>query len=349
LDKEGKKLWQKTIGGSEQDIFSSMTSCTGGGYVLAGTSRSNDADATGNHGDYDFWAVKVAESGTILWQKQLGGSKQDVAASITAGLDGGYVIAGSTDSKDGDVKGQTGASNAWIVKLDGAGTKVWQQALGGTHKFDRDGASAVITSLDGGYVILGRTYRNADEYGSFGNNDILVAKFDADGGLIWRKAIGGSGIEHAETIVQSADGGYVIAGNAGKGDDNSDDSSLLIKLDKDGNVVWQKTVAVTVLGAPQDMIAISDGGFLITGLTLDPNLDDGEAPDDPDVLVTKIDSNGNILWQKTMGGSGIDGANSLLQRWDGSFVIAGSTDSNDGDVKGNQGLNDAWVFTVRDK
>jgi hypothetical protein len=344
LDKNGTKVWQKPIGGTGSDVFKEIVASPGGGYVLAGVSRSQDGDATGNHGDFDYWAVKVDESGTLLWQKQLGGSKEDNAVSIIASPGGGYVLAGTTYSKDGDVKYKTGVQNAWVVKLDENGNRVWQRALGGSHKFDRDAATAVATTTDGGYMVVGRTYRNPDPDGNFGNNDILIAKLDAGGKLLWQNKVGGLGTEEAKAIVKSADGGFLVAGHT-VSQDYSQSNILLLKLDPEGTLEWQKTLPSTTVDEIDDIIRSADGGYLLTGYANTiKDTDYGF-----DALVLKIDAAGNTRWRKTLGGSASDWGHALQKRSDGSYVMAAQTESNDGDIQGNHGKTDAWVITIPDR
>ena len=145
LDKDGNKQWQKCLGGSEQDYAASIVASNDGGYVMAGYTLSNDGDVSGNYGDYDVWAVKLSGNGDLLWQKALGGSGEDIASSITLAQDG-YVIAARTASNDGDVSGNHGAQDAWIIKIDATGNLVWQQTYGGSKG---DGGRSIITTSPG--------------------------------------------------------------------------------------------------------------------------------------------------------------------------------------------------------
>jgi hypothetical protein len=345
LDKNGNKIWQKPIGGTSGDGLNTIVASPGGGYVLAGNTRSQDGDASGNHGEMDFWVVKIDEAGALLWQKQLGGSKDDHALSMIASPGGGYVLVGSTYSKDGDVRYRTGVENAWIVKLDENGNRLWQRALGGTHKLDADAAKAVATTADSGYMVVGRTYRNPKRGGDIGNSDILIAKLDAVGNLVWQNKVSTSGTEEANAIVKSADGGFLVAGSIVSQDYNHT-NILLLKLDGEGTLEWQKTIPSTTIDRVVDIILSGDGGYLLTGSANTIIDAHGEYSEDYNALVLKIDAAGNTRWRKTLGGSESDSGNALLKRSDGSYVMAGGTESNDGDVKSNHGKTDVWVVTI---
>ena len=122
--------WQKSLGGSNNDYAYAIRQTTDGGYIVAGYSSSNDGDVTGNHGGLDYWVVKLNSTGNIEWQKSLGGSSNDKAYAIQQTADGGYIVAGFSYSIDGDVTGNHGAFDYWVVKLNSTGNIEWQKSLG---------------------------------------------------------------------------------------------------------------------------------------------------------------------------------------------------------------------------
>ncbi|MDR2458041.1 MAG: hypothetical protein LBD41_06140, partial [Clostridiales Family XIII bacterium] len=133
LDSLGTIQWQKSLNGSFGNYANSIQLTSDGGYIIAVYSNSNDGDVTGNHGSYDYSIVKLNSLGTIQWQKSLGGSNHDSANSIQQTSDGGFIIAGQSESNDGDVTGNHGSQDYWIVKLDSLGTIQWQKSLGGSE------------------------------------------------------------------------------------------------------------------------------------------------------------------------------------------------------------------------
>ncbi len=133
LDNTGSISWQKSLGGSGDDEAASIVQTSDGGYIMAGSSNSNDGDVTGNHGSYDCWVVKLDNTGSVSWQKSLGGTGGDLASSVEQTSDGGYIVAGQSYSTDGDVTGNHGVADCWVVKLDDTGSISWQKSLGGSN------------------------------------------------------------------------------------------------------------------------------------------------------------------------------------------------------------------------
>jgi hypothetical protein len=141
---------------------------------VAGQSGSNDGNVTGNHGESDYWVIKLDGTGNLLWQKSLGGTGSDGARSIQQTSDGGYIVAGHSNSTDGDVKGNQGGDDYWIVKLDNIGNLTWQKAMGGT---DTDIAKSIQQTSDGGYIVAGYSKSNGgDVPANNGEADYWIVK-----------------------------------------------------------------------------------------------------------------------------------------------------------------------------
>ncbi len=157
LSPNGEIQWEKNYGGNKNEYLYGLDITSDGGFILAGHSESSDGDVTGNHGGIDYWAVKVDAHGNMQWQKCLGGSGDDIANSVCAARDGGYVIAGYTESKDGDVSSGHGLRDYWVVKLNWEGKLQWEQSLGGSS-FDE--AWSVQSTIEGGYIVAGYTSSN---------------------------------------------------------------------------------------------------------------------------------------------------------------------------------------------
>ncbi len=127
-------LWQRCLGGSADDEASSVIQTSDGGFALAGATRSNDGDFVGNHGHQDGWVVKLNSSGATQWSKCYGGTSDDDFFSIIQTSDGGFAVAGATNSDDDDVSGNHGNTDSWVVKLDNTGNIEWQKCLGGSSR-----------------------------------------------------------------------------------------------------------------------------------------------------------------------------------------------------------------------
>ena len=217
LDVSGNIQWQKCLGGGIDDFSYSIQQTADGGYVVAGYIFSIDGDISGNHGNDDFWVVKLDAAGNIQWQKCLGGSEYDYAFSIRQTTEGGFIVAGGSNSNDGDVSGNHGSDDFWIVKLDPVGNIQWQKCLGGSN-LDY-GASSIRQTTDGGYIVTGETYSNdGDVSGNHGTYDYWVVKLDASGNIQWQKCLGGGAWDKAYSIQQTTDGGYIVAGVTGSND-----------------------------------------------------------------------------------------------------------------------------------
>ena len=132
LNLKGNIVWQKSLGGSRADTAHSVQQTTDGGYIVAGYSNSDDGDVSGHRGMYDYWVIKLDAEGNLIWQRTLGGKGMDMATSVQQTKDGGYIAIGFSYSDDGDVSGNHGDSDYWVVKLNGEGDIIWQKSLGGS-------------------------------------------------------------------------------------------------------------------------------------------------------------------------------------------------------------------------
>lgn len=349
LDATGNILWQKSLGGSGIDNAYSIKSTSDGGCVVAGLSFSTDGNVTGNHGDFDYWVVKLDATGNIQWQKSIGGPGVDVAYDIQNTSDGGYVVAGLSRSNGGNVTGNHGNDDYWIVKLDATGNIQWQKSLGGSSW---DGAYAIQTTSDGGYIVAGNSQSNdGNVTGNHGGDDYWVVKLDNSGNIQWQKSLGGSASDVVSSIQQTSDGGYIVAGNSNS--TNGDISTNLggydywvVKLNEIGNILWQKSFGGTYEDTLNSINTTADGGFIMAGNTYS---NDGNVTGNQgmwDYWAVKINSTGNIQWQKTLGGSGDDIAASVLTASDGGYVVAGHSNSTDGNITFNYGNFDYWVVKL---
>ena len=185
--------WQKCLGGTNYDEAISIKQTTDGGYILAGFTNSNDFDVIGFHGNHDAWIVKLSNTGTLLWQKTLGGTDYDMDFSIQQTTDGGYIAAGYATSNDGDITGNHGVADFMISKLSDSGDLLWQKILGG---LDDDEAFSIQQTTDNGYIVAGYTYSaNGDITENKGGYDAWIVKLSDTGTLLWQKTFGGTGYD----------------------------------------------------------------------------------------------------------------------------------------------------------
>ncbi|MBA3647213.1 MAG: T9SS type A sorting domain-containing protein [Chitinophagales bacterium] len=355
LDNYGAIQWQKCLGGSGDEHASSLRQTTDGGYIVAGTSSSNDGDVTGNHGSYgseDYWIVKLDSTGNIQWQKSLGGSYSDFAQSVIQTSDGGFIIAGGTESNDGDVTGLHGydGSNAdcWIVRIDSVGEIEWQKCFGGSED---DFANSIIQTNDYGYIFTGSSSSSdGDVTGNNGDIDYWIVKIDNIGNIQWQKSLGGSSGDYATSIVIN-NGNYIVAGTTNSNDGNvtanyGASDYWVVELDSIGDLLWQKNFGGSGYDVANSLIKTSEGGYAVGGYTQSNNDNVSGNHGDDDYWFVKIDSIGNIQWQKCIGGTTTDECFSIIQTSDNGYSIAGASFSNDDDVSGNHGTYDYWVVKL---
>ena len=365
IDTIGNIKWQKSLGGTNSDVAKSIQQTNDGGYIVAGYSMSNDGDVTSHHynsayDNSDYWVVKLDSVGNIQWQKSLGGTEDDRASSIQQTNDGGYIVAGSSYSNDGDVTGHHGTisySDCWVVKLDTSGNIQWQKSLGGTED---DNASSIQQTNDGGYIVVCSSNSNGgDVTGNHGSRDYWVVKLDTVGNIKWQKSIGGTNGDYAYSIQQTNDGGYIVTGITGSNDGDVSGHHYsaygnwdywVVKLDTVGNIKWQKCLGGSDNDYAYSVKQTNDGGYIIAG---SGSTNDGDITGNhgsSDYWIVKLDTAGNIQWQKSLGGSENDEAYSIQQTLDGGYIIAGLSSSNDGDVFGNHdtsGLTcDYWIVKL---
>jgi len=261
--------WARIFGGDDYDFAWSIQQTDDGGYIVAGQTESFGA------GDSDIWVLKLSSIGEIEWQKSYGGSDWDRAYSIQQTTDGGYIVAGDTESFD--VVG----FDIWVLKLSSNGDIEWQKAYG------VEKARSIQQTDDGGYIIAGRT-------ASFGaGRDICVLKLSSNGDIEWQNAYGGDSNDESYSIQQTDDGGYIVAGGTqsfceAKGD------FWVLKLSSIGEIEWQNAYGGKASTGNDDESAgsiqqISDGGYIVAGYTDSFALNDYSS-----FLILKFNSQGEI-------------------------------------------------------
>ena len=295
VNNSGVITWQKTYGGSYADGANSIQQTRDGGYIAAGYTKSYGA------GGSDVYILKLNASGNLLWQKTFGGSGSELAYSIQQTTDGGYIVAGYTDSFG------AGSSDIYVLKLDESGNATWTKTFGGSTY---DYVGSIQQTTDGGYIVAGWTASSGA-----GDFDAYILKLDESGNTTWTKTFGGSTYDYAYSIQQTTDGGYIVAGTTlSFGAGNAD--GYVLKLDENGNLLWDKTFGRSGSnGEAHSIKQVADGGYIVAG-TLNYH-----------AYVLKLDENGNLLWEKTFGGSNYDHAYSIQQTTEGGYIVAGSTSS----------------------
>jgi hypothetical protein len=246
-DSDGDEVWNKVLGGEDADTGHCVQQTTDGGYVILGGTASY------GHGRGDFWLIKTDSNGNEVWSKTFGGSAMEEGKYVQQTSDGGYIMVGRTYSFG------AGLTDIWLIKADSNGNEVWNKTFGGV---DYDDGNCVQETSDGCYVLLGYTR-------SFGASvrdmdDMWLIKTDSDGNWVWSKRFGGLGGQSGNCVQETTDGGYILLGHNNSYTTNGCDV-WLIKMDSDGNEVWDKTFGGPLLDSGYYVQETSDGGYIITG------------------------------------------------------------------------------------
>ncbi len=342
-------IWQKCYGGSNEDyIMTASIESSDGGLVVGLQTSSNDGDISGNHGNLDISLIKINATGIVQWQKCYGGTGHESITKLIQTTDGGYLIFGETDSIDGDVSGNHGDKDAWIVKINAIGTIQWQKCVGGNGS---ESFGDIIPTSDGGYIACGYTYsiNNGDVLGNTSSGGWVI-KLNDLGVIQWQKVYDtDSATSKFSRILQASDGGYVLAGftqlASFPGFHGGWTDILVAKINQTGTIQWQKCYGGS--GAEDGLhsiITTNDGGYVFSSQTESNDGDVSGNHGTSDCWVVKLDALGTILGQNCYGGSGGEGGGYIQKTLDGGMTISISTDSNDGNVSGNHGSDDVWVI-----
>jgi len=309
LSLSGDIVWQRTYGGLNEEIFhGGIQETSDGGYIVGGLTKSFGA------GEHDFWVLKLTSIGDIEWQRTYGGSDMDFPNTILITNDGGYIIAGVTYSFG------AGDCDCWILKLTSIGDIEWQRSYGGSE-WDR--AESILQTEDGGYVVLCQTY----SFGA-GAYDRWILKLTSSGDIEWQRTYGGIYGDRAFSIQETSDGGYVVAGSGW-------DDLWILKLTSSGDIEWQRTYGGSLLEWAGGIRETSDGGYIVFSAATE-SFGAGYC----DGWILKLTSSGDIVWQRTYGGSDYDSISSIQQTNDGGYIASGRTDSF------GAGSFDIWILKL---
>jgi len=271
LDSSGEMQWQKTFGGSSNDVALGIAQTQDGGYIVCGYSNSNDGSVTNNHGADDYWLIRLDSAGNLKWQKSFGGTGDDRAMSLLSLEDGGYIISGFSSSNNGDVTGNHGYFDYWILRLDSVGTMQWQKTYGGTQ--GESDNSALLQTADEGFLIFGRTYStNGDITNNHGDCDAWLIKIDKNGVLEWEKTYGGSNFDVGRNICKAKDGGYLLTARTMSEDGDvtvahGGADAWILATDSSGNLQWQQTYGGVDFDAAGYIQELPLGKYVFSGTT----------------------------------------------------------------------------------
>ncbi len=341
MDEHGEPDWQKSLGGSGTDMLRSIKITHDGGFILAGTSDSPKSfhkkeDCRGGN---DYWVIKLDAKGEELWQKTFGGKGQDDLLSVALTNDGGYILAGSSDSdvsteinaKQDKKENSRGNMDYWIIKLDSDGNEEWQKTYGGQYV---DLLRSIEVTKDGGFILGG--YSNSGQSGekeqmNFGvGGDYWILKLNDKGAIEWQQTIGGDQDDQLQVIHQTYDGGYIAAGNSSSGTSNSKSKTngkgtdfWIVKLDNEGVIDWQETYDFGHMDVLTSLVENEDHSLLLGGYSLATGENNEEGAGD--FIALKISEKGEWLWDRTVGSDGEDVLRKVVETRDGGYLMAGTS------------------------
>ena len=264
----GDTLWTKTYGGAFNDYGNSVFQTDDGGYVIIGSTMSFGA------GSFDYWILKTNASGDSLWSTTYGGFYNEIAFEAQATSDGGYIIAGYKQ-----IQGFINA-DVWLLKIYSNGEEEWSQTYGGDYG---ELAYSVQETADAGFIVSGYTR----SFGS-GGDDVYLIKTDMYGDTIWTKTFGGLSNDAGNSVIETAEGDFIVCGNTFSYSANGDMDLWLIKTDISGYTLWTETYGGSGAELGFSIIEAFDGGLTACGFT------SSYGAGNTDVWLLHLDSDGQV-------------------------------------------------------
>ena len=348
--------WQKTFGGSDDDRATAIVQTLDGGFAVLGFAKSTDIAVSENAGSKDFWLLKLTSNGNLLWEKSFGFSGADYGTDLIETKEGGFLITGVLDVSASDGQGSAKSTatkhsggDYWAIKTDNTGALEWSRFFGGSFT---EVPLGVLETDAHNFVIVGssdsKDFNISNNKGSY---DFWIIKISTEGTLLWEKSFGGSEIDEAKAITTTNDGNFIIVGDTRSTDKNVSKNNgaadiWVLKVSEEGTLLWEKTIGGTNFDAARAVSRTQDNGYLISGSSR--SLDNGfENKGQNDALILKIDKNGNLLWQKTFGGSEIDFLYGVVELENTAIIGVGESSSSDKDIKENKGFTDALIIQTK--
>ena len=292
-------LWTRTFGGVANDMGYAVQQTSDGGFVIAGWTRSFGA------GESDVYLIKTDANGILQWQKTYGGAEIDKGWSVQQTSDGGYMIAGYTNSFG------YGDADVYVIRTTSQGDTLWTKTYGGTSS---DCGYTLDNASDGGFVVAGGTC----SFGA-GNDDLYVISIDTLGNLVWERTYGGTGHDDAYSIKQLYDGGYIIAGYTTSFGVIGQDA-YVVRIDSSGDSLWTQTYGDSVHDLFSYVETTADSGYILIGLTLSFGING-------DYYLIRTDRNGDVVWERNYGGEMTEWGYAIRETNDSSYVCVGWSDS----------------------
>jgi len=366
INVNGEILWQKAYGGDGGEYNYDVIKTDNNGFLISNISWSNiSGNKTENsRGEGDYWLVKIDELGTIEWQKTIGGSGSEFDMMTIPCTDGGYFVGGSSRSPISGEKTENfrgfSALNAdfWVLKLDEDRNIEWQRTIGGE---DEDLFKTVCQTNDGGFLLGGRSRSNIgfekSENSRGNSHDFWILKLSPQGVIEWQKTIGSTDTDLLSDMLITPENDILVGGTSAgliSGDKTVASNGLsdfwVLKLTSTGDILWQKSIGGNDQESLNRLSQTIDGNFLLSGSSRSSISGDktSNSRGSNDYWIVLIDSEGNIIGQKTIGGSESEGLTNIIETPDGGYFVAGSSLSGiSGDkTEASRGQSDYWVLKL---
>ena len=340
---------QKTYGGAGDDVGVAFCWTPDGGIVVAGYTNSTSDDTLEASDNFDFWIMKLDAALNPVWEKTFGGSGRDMAVGITAVGDSDYLVAGLTESDDGQVSGNNGLSDYWVIRLDSNGSMIWQRCFGGPG---HESASTILKTSDNEFLVTGNIVDTGQVNSLRWGDDIWLLRIDGSGNLLSEKTVGDeTSNELLRKVIDTGAEDLIATGfKAYKDTDIScnyiNEQLYVSRFGYGGDPVWEKEFGGRFSESGFDIVGLSEGTFLVVG-----SQDSGISMfssgfGGKDFWVVKIDGSGNELWSRTYGGSATDVLFGVTELENGEIMVAGHTTSKDRLIEDSNGMSDTWLSTI---
>lgn len=301
LNAQGEMKWRLLLGGAKQDEGKAIARAADGTLMILGTTKS-----LAKNYDRDLYVAKVSLEGKLIWEKGIGGDRDEFAGGIAGTDDGGVLIVGDSESFGNNYK------DIYIVKMSKEGKVLSSRTIGGEKE---DSAKSLTRTKDGNMVMVGHR-----EVESSGNKDFFVMKLDQNGQKIWAKTYGGKYADSLAGVTASSDGGIVATGKTRSFGSEQTDLSVM-KFDTAGKLIWHKIYGFKYYEYGNAVTSTEDGGFMIAGGT--NTLGNGGHS----VYMLALDKSGKLIWSHVYGDREKDRAHGIARMSDGSIIVAGESDS----------------------
>lgn len=340
FDSNGNKMWVKSYGGSGTDYMYHVIHTQDGGFVGLGLSNSSNGDFPSSKGDYDGYIMKFDKDGNKQWFKRFGGSYYDDFSKVIETQDGDFIAVGQSASLNGDITSNKGNFDGIVVKYNNIGTKMWSKNFGGTND---DSISDVIELDNQQLVLVGNSNsNNGDLTSNKGLSDAFIMKIDSVGNKMWMKSYGGIKYDRFMSIKRTQEGDFLIAGGSESSDGdfplNKGGNDIVVgKFDEFGDKKWLKTYGGNDYDTVAHLSETSRKDIILSGITMSATGDFQPSKGAADALLAKLDYDGDLIWNKTFGGTGNDYSYNIVETSKFEYVMNTSSYSNSGDFGTTKG------------